>query len=82
MMLVPRRLNQEKVMSHITGYQFGTLGACPVVLGGCPHSTGWWGHPNHGQLRQEVLGTQDPTTARDIRCLHWRGRGAVGETRD
>jgi hypothetical protein len=55
----------------VTGCQFGALGACPVVLGGCPHPTGWWRHPNHRQLHQEVLGTRDPTTARDvnIRCL-------------
>ena len=54
------------------GCQFSALGACPVmpvVPGGCPHPTGWWGHPNHRQLHQEVLGTRDPTTARDIWCL-------------
>jgi hypothetical protein len=45
-----------------------------LVPGGCPHPTGWWGHPNHRQLPQEVPGTRDPTTARYIRCL----RGAVG----
>jgi hypothetical protein len=50
------------------------LGACPVVPGGCTHPTGWWGLPNHRQLSREVIGTRDPTTARDIRCLH----GAVG----
>jgi hypothetical protein len=53
--------------------QFGALGACPVVPGGCPHPTGWRGHPNHRQLPREVPGTRDPTTARHIRCL----RGAV-----
>ena len=58
----------------VTGCQFGALGACPLVPGGCPHPTGWWGHPNHRQLPQEVPGTRDPTTARYIRCLH----GAVG----
>jgi hypothetical protein len=45
-----------------------------VVSGGCPHSTGWWGHPDHRQLPREVPGTRDPTTARYIRCLC----GAVG----
>ena len=54
----------------VTGCQFGALGACPVVPGGCPHPTGWWGHPNHRQLPREVPGTRDPTTARDIRRLH------------
>jgi hypothetical protein len=53
----------------VTGCQFGALGACPVVSGGCPHPTRWWGHPNHRQLHQKVLGTRDPTTARHIRCL-------------
>jgi hypothetical protein len=53
----------------VTGCQFGALGACPVVPGGCPRPTGWWGHPNHCQLPREALGTRDPTTARHIRCL-------------
>jgi hypothetical protein len=53
----------------VTGCQFGALGACPVVPGGCPHPTGWWGHPNHCPLPREALGTRDPTTARHIRCL-------------
>ena len=52
------------------GCQFGALGACPVVLGGCPNPTGCWGHPNHRQLPWEVPETRDPTTARDIRRLH------------
>jgi hypothetical protein len=30
----------------VTGCQFGALEACPVVPGGWPHPTGWWGHPN------------------------------------
>jgi hypothetical protein len=54
----------------VTGCQFGALGACPLVPGGCPHPTGWWGHPHHRQLPQEVPGTRDPTTARYIRRLH------------
>ena len=58
----------------VTGCQFGALGACPLVPGGCPHPNGWWGHPNHRRLPREVPGIRDPTTARDIRCLH----GAVG----
>jgi hypothetical protein len=36
------------------------------VPGGCPHPTGWWGHPNHRQLPREVPGTRDPTTPRDL----------------
>jgi hypothetical protein len=40
-----------------------------VVAGGCPHPTGWWGHPNHRRLPREVPGIRDPTTARDIQCL-------------
>jgi hypothetical protein len=53
----------------VTGCQFGALGACPVVPGGWPHPTGWWGHPNHRKLPREVPGTRGPTTARHIRCL-------------
>ena len=70
--LVARQSQPRK--GDVTGCQFGALGACPAVPGGCPHPTGWWGHPNHRQLPREVLGTRDPTTARHIRCLH----GAVG----
>jgi hypothetical protein len=53
----------------VTGCQFGVLEAFPVVSGGCPHPTGWWGHPDHRKLPREVPGTRDPTTARYIRCL-------------
>jgi hypothetical protein len=63
-----RRRKRRK--GDVTGCQFGGLGACPVVSGGCTHPTGWWGRPNHRQLSRDVLGTRDPTTARDIRCLH------------
>jgi hypothetical protein len=69
-----RRLNPEKVMSRAVssapwGLARWCLAVVPTPLGG-----GWWGRPNHRQLSREVLGTRDPTTARDIRCLH----GAVG----
>jgi hypothetical protein len=70
----PPATTSQPRKGDVTGCQFGALGACPVVPGGFTHPTGWWGRPNHRQLSREVLGTRDPTTARDIRCLH----GAVG----
>jgi hypothetical protein len=65
----PPSTTSQPRKGDVTGCQFGALGACPVVPGGCPHPTGWWGHPNHCQLPREALGTRDPTTARHIRCL-------------
>ena len=77
----PASTTSQPRKGDVTGCQFGALVACPVVPGGCPHPTGWWGHPNHCQLPREALGTRDPTTARYIRCLRGmrkaRGRGPL-----
>jgi hypothetical protein len=59
----------QRRKGDVTGCQFGALGACPVVPGGCPHPTGWWRHPNHRRLPREVPRTRDLTTARDIWSL-------------
>ena len=34
------RTTSQPRKSDVTGCQFGALGACPVVPGGCPHPTG------------------------------------------